>query len=305
MDATPPSVSGGDSLAVLGEWVALLEANDLAPKTIDDYCYAMWKLVGVHLRCQVHPLDVTEAHIATFLASFADRAPSKSQYVKGIRSFYTWATRRGYLLTSPIAEIRPKKPHRLPQERFEQEELTRLLMAAAFRDPVRGWAILACLSLGCRRTEFVNIRRNDIRWERGIVHLRVTKGRKPRDVPLSAWSAEALSELQRGKGPTERLVPIEPNTFTRWVHEAAVDCGFPPGRMRRAHTLRATCLSMMLDAGVPLHVAQKIAGHANATTTSDYLAITKGADRKAMQVFGGPAAASVAVVGAALVDALT
>ena len=266
----------------------LLEANDLAASTIADYSYAMYLLIGKHLRWKVHPLDVTEAHAASFLASLADRNSAKSQYAKGLRSFYTWALRRGYLLTSPVGEIKPKKPKKQPQERYEAEELARLLMAAAFREPRRGWAMLACLALGCRRTEFVNIRRDDIRWERGVVHLKVTKGRKPRDVAISAWAAEAMRELL-AVSTSERLVEIQPNTFTRWVHEAAEDCGFPPGRMRRAHTLRATCLSMILESGAPLHVAQAIAGHASATTTSDYLAMIRGADREAVKVFGGVA----------------
>jgi integrase/recombinase XerD len=281
-------VPGGGSgeLAVLAEWTMLLEANDLAASTIADYSYAMFLLIGKHLRWKVHPLDVREAHAASLLASLSDRNSAKSQYAKGLRSFYTWAVRRGYLLSSPVGEIKPKKPRRQPQERFEAEELARLLMAAAFREPRRGWAMLACLALGTRRTEFVNITRNDIRWERGVVHLRVTKGRKPRDVGISAWAAEAMRELL-AVSKSERLVEIEPNTFTRWVHEAAEDCGFPPGRMRRAHTLRATCLSMILENGAPLHVAQVIAGHASATTTSDYLAMVRGADRDAMKVFGG------------------
>lgn len=281
-----PQGGSGDSLDVLAEWTMLLEANDLSPSTISDYSYAMFLLIGKHLRWKVHPLDVTEAHAASFLASLADRNSAKSQYAKGLRSFYTWAVRRGYLLTSPVGEIKPRKPRRQPQERFEQEELARLLMAAASREPRRGWAILACMTLGCRRTEFVNITHDDIRWERGVVHLRVTKGRKPRDVPISPWAAEALRELQK-LSTTSRLLDILPNTFTRWVHEAAEDCGFPPGRMRRAHTLRATCLSMILESGAPLHVAQQIAGHASATTTSDYLAMIRGADREAVKVFGG------------------
>lgn len=114
------------------------------------------------------------------------------------------------------------------------------------------------------------------------------EGQGPRHVPItSAWAVEALSELQHGKVPTDRLVPSVPNTFTHWVNKAADDCGFPPGRMRRAHTLRSTFASMLADAGTPLPVVQRLMGHANATTTSEFFAISRGADREAVQVFGG------------------
>lgn len=285
VEPAPDSIRGGDSLGVLGEWLALLEANGLAPKTVDDYCFAMWKLLGKHLRFQVHPLDVTENHAAMFLASLSDHNAARVQYAKALRSFYTWAVRRGYLLTSPVGEIKPKKPRRSPQERFEMDELIRLLIAASWRDERRGWAILACFALGCRRGEFVHIRWDDIRWERGIVHLRVTKGRKPRDVDMGEWARAALTELRRWSR-SDRILDITPNTFTHWVNEAATDCGFPPGRLRRAHTLRATFASVLLDSGAPPPVVQRLMGHSSLTTTSDYYAASKGAGSKAVKVLG-------------------
>jgi integrase len=284
--AGAPGSGAVDAFWSLSEWVAWLEANDLSAKTIQHYSLAMYKLLGEFLRWRVHPFDVDESHVVRFLASIGDRSATKHQYAKGIRSFYSWAVRRSYLLTSPVGEIHPRKPRRSPQERFEYEELVRLLIAAAWRDERRAWAILACLSLGTRRTEFVNIRWSDVRWDRGVVHLRVTKGRRPRDVDLSPWAATALVELRRwSRG--ERILDIEPNTFTRWVHEAATDCGFPPGRLRRAHTLRATYASMLADAGTPPQVIQGELGHANVATTSEYLAIGRGAGRQAVQIFGG------------------
>lgn len=277
-----------DSLALLGQWMDLMKANDLADSTMQAYGYGMWKLL-VYLGFHVHILEVTEDHIAAFLAAQGLRSCSKEQYAKGIRSFYLWAHRRGYLALSPVAMIQPKRVQRPLPVRFETEELTRLLIAAAWRDPRRAWAILACLCLGTRRTEFVSIRLSDIDWDRKVVTLRYTKGRRPRSVDLSPWAIEAMRELTAGSDG-DRLLPIAPNTLNAWVHEAVADAGLGAergGRHRTAHTLRSTFVSTLLDEGIPPHVVAAIVGHQSLATTSAYAAVgDRRTTREAVQVFG-------------------
>jgi integrase len=280
-----------DCFALIAEWVTLLGANDLGAATIRQYTYALYRLAD-STGFRVHLLEMTEGHIALFLASLGDKASSKEHYAKGIRSFYDWAVHRGYLLTSPVGLIRPRKVHRAPPERFEIDELVRLLIAAAWRDPRRGWAILSSLALGTRRSEFVGIRCRDIDWERRVVVLRCTKGRRPREVDIGPWAAEALGELFK-LSAGDRLLPIAPNTFTMWVHEAAKDCGFPPGRKQRSHTLRSTFASMLADDNVPIQVVSRLLGHQSVSTTTAYLSIGRRHDtREAVQVMGGAIAFS-------------
>lgn len=274
-----------DSLGLLGAWKALLEANDLSPSTIHHYVYGMFRLLE-STAFMVHPLDLTQAEIAVFLASLSGHSSAKEQYAKGIRSFFTWAVGSGFLLTSPVGLIKPKRVHRAPPERFEYDELVRLLIAATVRDPRRGWAILASLSLGTRRTEFVSIRAGDIDWDRRVVKLTNTKGRRPREVDMGPWAAEALGELLKISGG-DRLLAIQPSTFNAWVHQAALDCGFPAGRKQHSHTLRASFASMLADDNVPVHVISRLLGHQSIATTSAYLAIgTRRDTRSAVQVLG-------------------
>lgn len=282
------ALDSADSLALLGAWRALLEANDLSEGTIHHYTYGVFRLI--ESAGFTHPLDITETQIALFLASLSSHSSAKEQYAKGIRNFYTWAVHAGYLLTSPVGLIKPKRVHRAPPERFEYDELVRLLIAASARDPRRGWAILASLSLGTRRTEFVSIRAVDIDWERRVVKLTNTKGRRPREVDMGPWAEEALRELLKSSDG-DRLLPIQPSTFNAWVHAAAIDCGFPPGRKQHSHTLRASFASMLADDNVPVHVIARLLGHQSIATTSAYLAIGGRRDtRSAVRVMGPPAA---------------
>lgn len=269
-------VQGADSLALLAEWRAAMRARDLSDQTIRGYSYGVWRLLD-YLDFQVHPLDIDETHIVRFLASIGKHSPSKAEYAKGIRAFYKYVTRRGYLLTNPLPEdVMPRKPDPPPQERFEVEELTRLLIAAAWRDERRAWAILACLGLGCRRSEFVHLRRDDLNWDRMVVQVRTAnaKNRKARTIDIGPWAAEALHELER-RATGDRLLDIQPATFNAWVKRAAQDCGFPDGRMQRAHTLRASFASFLADDDVPIHVIGELMGHSNPKTTLGYISIGK------------------------------
>lgn len=276
----------GDSLALLAEWVESMGSRDLAERTVHLYQLGMFKLLAFH-GFRIHPLDMTESQIAAFLASVGDHSATKSQYARALVSFYKVMTRRGYLLTNPLSEeIRPRPPHRPPAERFEPDDITRLLIAAAWRDERRAWAILATLCLGARRAEMISLRVDAINWERMTARL-FGKGRKYRDVDLSPWAVEALRELMRWSDGVY-VLPVRPATLNDWVRIAAQDCGFPPGKMQRVHTLRATYASWMADSGAPIQVIQALMGHASATTTSGYLAIGQRNDkRSAVAVFGG------------------
>jgi site-specific recombinase XerD len=247
---------------------------------------------------EIHPLDITESHIAAYLASIGARSASKALMSKGIISFYRWATRRGFLLMNPMTEdITPRRSEPPPPERFEMDELTRLLIAAWWRHPRRAWAILACVSLGTRRSELCRLKLSDINWTRGVVTV-FGKGRRYREIDMGGWAAEALRELEQFSDGTWLLPrfpnkgggPIAPNTFGDWVRDAARECGFPEGRKQRSHTLRSSFISMLMDANQPIHVVQKLAGHRSVKTTSGYMAVgQQRSTRDAAAVVGGVA----------------
>lgn len=258
---------------LLQEWVQWMQAQDYSASTVEDYTYcinvfmARPFVVGRDLLSEITPTEVV-AH----LAAFGAKAHSKAMHRRALRCLYRWARRRGYTDADPTDILdRPKPPRRSDPEPFTPEELTRLLIAAAWRHERRAWAILGCFALGTRRGEFVNIRPDDIDWDHGKVRLRVTKGDRPRDVAMGDLAAEALGELARAPSADGTLLGIRPQTFTAWVNEAARDAGFPPGRKRRAHRLRSSYATALEEAGVRPSVIQRELGHASIATTTVYL----------------------------------
>jgi integrase len=168
--------------------------------------------------------------------------------------------------------VRPRRVHRPPPERFEREELTRLLVAAAWRDQRRAWAILACFALGCRRTALVNICRHDVEWDRMVVTLRITNGRRPREVDISPWAAGALRELE-ALATRERLLEISPITLNDWVHQAAAGYGVPRGASAGPTRSGRPSRACSPTRTSPFTLIQRLLGHSSVATTTAYLAI--------------------------------
>lgn len=278
-----------DNSSLIGEWGDWMAAQGLSERTQELYVYAVQRLLSrSHTRGR-NLLELTETDLVAHLAAFGSRAHSKRQHRQAIRSLYRWAQRRRYRDDDPSAILDgAKRPRRTRPEPFTEDELVRLLVAAAVRDPKRAWAILACYALGTRRSELCGIRPEDIRWDAGVVHLRVTKGDRPRDVPMGRLAAEALRELSDlHSSGRATLLGIEPQQFTAWVNQAARDCGFPPGRKRRAHTLRASFVTHLLHKGVPVTVVRDLVGHENIATTNGYAGTYAGDGEQAVALLNG------------------
>ena len=83
---------------------------------------------------------------------------------------------------------------------------------------------------------------------------------------LDAISADPMARLFTGPRGG-RITTAVLRDATHW-DEVVAALGYP--HLRR-HSLRHTGLTWMADAGVPVHVLQKIAGHGSLTTTQLYL----------------------------------
>lgn len=222
---------------------------------------------------------VTEHHCATFLAGLGNHGPARSKYLHGLRSFFSWAQRRGLVRADPTAELRVRKRKGRPQQALSKEKLFRYIMAAWDDDPKgkRAWAFLACFSLGTRRTELASIQPEDDHGE--SVLLRRCKGGKQRWVEIGPLARTALDSLRPWHNGTI-LGGIKPATLTKWAEQAAAKAGLAKElRGRSLHILRASFATHLLREGTPVHVVRDLLGHESIATTNDY-AVTFEEDRR-------------------------
>ena len=138
---------------------------------------------------------------------------------------------------------------------------------------------------GLRRAELAHLKVTDIDSQRMVIHVQGGKGRKDRDVMLSAKLLEALREHWRSlrRKPTEWLFP-----GNRW-HTAnhPIDTRVPwqacQAAARRAgiqkevhpHTLRHCFATHLLEAGADLRTIQVLLGHRDLEETTIYLHLSQ------------------------------
>lgn len=149
--------------------------------------------------------------------------------------------------------------------------------------------VMLCALLAARGSEVAGLQVGDIDWDNRIVTIRrqtfpgagglvtkQTKGRNVRHVPILQPLAPVLERLTDGREPEDRLVtgPRGGVLTTATVRDATkwntivTELGLP--NLTR-HGLRHTGATWFADAGIPLHVLQKILGHQSLETTRGYL----------------------------------
>jgi len=172
---------------------------------------------------------------------------------------------------------RPRKEHRLP-EVLSPDEVARMLERA--RNPKHRALLMLLYSAGLRVGEVVRLRPSDLDVERGLVRVRMGKGRKDRHTLLAKRALEAV-RIYLAAYPTESwLFPgITPDRHltTRSVQRVAKRAAQAAGITRdvTTHTLRHSFATHLLEGGTNLRVIQELLGHQSARTTQIYTHVSK------------------------------
>jgi site-specific recombinase XerD len=199
-------------------------------------------------------------------------------------------------LAAGIARVKGIKNETLPAGRsISAGELTALLTGCA-NDPTpagaRDAAMLALLYAGgLRRAELVGLARADYDEATGELKILHAKGRKQRTAHLSGGARAALTDwlAVRGEAPGPLFVPIRrgghlqgrPLTAQAVYHilsERAKQVGV---KDISPHDFRRTFVGDLLDAGADIATVQRMAGHADISTTARYDRRGEEAKRKA------------------------
>lgn len=129
--------------------------------------------------------------------------------------------------------------------------------ALAVRDLIE-----VAINTGCRRTELLSARLEDIKDNR--LTLWITKNKKSRTVPMTARTTGLLVNLlQSGTMPTER-------GLRSWWMRLREHMGKADDPSWVFHACRHTCATRLLDANVNLYVIQAWMGHKVIQTTLRY-----------------------------------
>jgi site-specific recombinase XerD len=138
---------------------------------------------------------------------------------------------------------------------------------------------------GLRRAELAHLKVSDVDSQRMVIHVQGGKGRKDRDVMLSAKLLEALREHWRGlrRKPSTWLFPgnrhhsSDQPIDTKVVWQACQHAAQRAGLRKpvHPHTLRHCFATHLLEAGADLRTIQMLLGHRDLEETTIYLHLSE------------------------------
>lgn len=169
-----------------------------------------------------------------------------------------------------------KKAKKLPTV-LTKEEVRELIKATK---PKRNRLIVEFLySSGCRVSECVKLKTENINFKERIASIRGGKGNKDRTIILSnQWLKKAKKYIARKKAKTAYVFskkngkPLSSDTVQRIVKEAAEKAGIQ--KRVTPHALRHSYATHLLEAGENIRKIQELLGHSDLSTTQIYTRVS-------------------------------
>jgi integrase/recombinase XerD len=224
------------------------------------------------------PEELSEDDINGYLTALAQNAisPSRSSFkhaIYGLRYYYRHIgqTKRAIKLPSI------KKEAKLPVI-FNREELRQLFKAPKLLK--HRIALTLIYSAGLRSQEASNMKISDIDFVRKSIHIRQSKYKKDRIVPLSNYMAKGLKTYLAVEKPSVWLFNGK-DTDGRysskgldWVMREALKKTDIKKEVS-LHSLRHSYATHLLEDGVNILLIKKLLGHAKIETTMIYLHVAQ------------------------------
>jgi len=224
------------------------------------------------------PEDISEEEINEYLMGLAQMAksPSRSSFkhaVYGLRYYFRHIGLNKRAIDLPSM----KKEVKLPVI-FNRSELRQLFTAPTL---LKHRIVLTLIySAGLRSQEAINLKLSDIDFERKTIHIRQSKYKKDRIVPLSDYIAKGLIKyisaehphiwLFNGKEPDGRYSV----KGLSWI----IRENLKKTDIRKdvsLHSLRHSYATHLLEDGVNIVTIKELLGHAHITTTMIYLHVAQ------------------------------
>lgn len=224
------------------------------------------------------PENISEDEINEFLVALArdPKSPSRSSFkhmVYGLRYYYRLLGENKRAIALPSLKQDTKLPVIL--NRTELKEL--------FKTPgllKQKIVLMLIYSAGLRGQEAINLKLSDIDFERKTIHIRQSKYKKDRIVPLSEVMIKGLNKYLKAEHPHIWLFNgKQPGSqysirglswvFRENLKKTAIN------KNVNLHSLRHSYATHLLEDGVNIVTLKELLGHADITTTMIYLHVAQ------------------------------
>lgn len=254
----------------LKEYVLWMRSKRYSENTIESYTKAL--VVFFQFFSQKPIEDISNQDVVVFNNEYVLRkqlsATYQSQFINALKLFYSIVKKKKIDIEQLV---RPNKPHQLPKVISEQE-VEAILNAS---DNLKHRCMLSLIySAGLRRSELLNLKKNDIDSKRMVISIYKAKGMKDRLVPLSPVILDMLREYYKQYKPTEYLFegqyggPYSSRSLDKVLKIASQKAGIK--KNINLHMLRHSYATHLLEGGTNLRHIQELLGHKSPKTTQIY-----------------------------------
>lgn len=262
-----------------GERMEIMEKHTLvsgrSQRTFDNY--SMYLAIFVDCVGKM-PEDATDIEIENFLYQVIKRHPSNSQssirtHVYALRFYFRLFNFEDRFTKLPKLKIRPKMPVVL------SEEEVRSILVSIKNDMHR--IMLATLySLGMRIGELMNLKWDNIQFDRRQVYVVQAKGSKERVIPMGDILHKALSNLYKVR-QSEYVFhsAISKNKISQRSVRYVIDKGIKAAGIDRKgispHVFRHSYATHLLEMGLDIITLKRLLGHSKIVNTELYLHVAQ------------------------------
>lgn len=267
---------------------------DKAPGTVkrERIFYFTWleKPLGEKPLAKIAPMDVERLKAAMLKAGQAPRTVEYGLAV--VRQVFRFSIARGLFHgEDPTRQVKRPRYDNRRHRYLTHDEAQALLDGVRQRSEELYQMSMVSLRAGLRFGEVASLRWEDVDALAAVLRVVDTKGGKNRSIPMTDDLAAMFADMPKGKpgdlvfpardgGPHPRISPA----FMRTVDALGLNEGITDPRNKLTfHSLRHTCASWLVQAGVDLYRVQQILGHATGTMTQRYAHLAPDSLRAAVE----------------------